>query len=124
MSIQIAKVNCERCYNLAQDEIIISDYQGEDGKIKQEVNIGATSSYRFRNDSLYTARNEAMKALDSIARYCESRYGELGVSLEQTAHQMALSALSVCSDCDYSAPMIVNTIFGEQEKMLNEEKQK
>ena len=84
MSYERAKINCERCYNLA----------------KEEFSNTSTTKRNFqnilKNESLWTARNEALKALE----------GE-SIIWRQTHFEPARKE---CVKCDYSKPSIKNYI--------------
>jgi hypothetical protein len=96
MSIQRAKVNCERCYELAYRYL-------SEPKAKA----------RFKNNSLYSARNEAMRALeDERDRVRGFRKAGLtdGRMNELCGMEVSLDvALDSCMNCDYSSTKIVDS---------------
>lgn len=93
MSFQRAYVNCERCYGLAKYILSDSnDSKGEDSK-----------NNLLNSDPLYTARNEAMKALEQEkALMLERGYVEGSVKPSR--------CLDACVACDFSKPAIKDSI--------------
>jgi len=81
MSLQRAVVNCHRCYNIARDDKNKEGYQ------------------RLRDDQLYTARNEALRALERVVEKGPEAQGKI-----------AEIALTECKICDYKAPRILNAV--------------
>lgn len=101
MTIQRAAINCKRCYNLAY-HVNFGDCMGS------ELKFGLSS------EEIFTARNEAMKALENQVINCKV-YGESSSSHAIEAQKM----LDVCMDCDYSSPKIkelVTKLLKDKEK--------
>ena len=82
MSIQRAKINCQRCYEFAEEE----------GPEHNQYNL----DNRIYNDNLWEARNEALRALESAKRD----------STEKFSIPRVIDALNECVRCDYSKPSI------------------
>lgn len=86
MSLQRAKINCERCYNLAR--IYLNKFE--------KANSGAaeTETYKevfekiVRDENLWVARNETLKSLEDIKE------------------KVIDGALDNCMICDFSKPSI------------------
>ncbi len=83
MSFQRACVNCERCYGLAN---YIIDEPKNKGSEDSKNNL-------LNSDLLYSARNEAMKALENI--------GGNELFADEATH-----GLDACVACDFSKPAI------------------
>ena len=100
MSLQRAAVNCERCYEIAND--IVERYKevkDSAGLIRREL---------FNSDKLYTARNEAMKSLLNLRKptgKIEARESEL---------DKILKALDACESCDFNQPRIKQIIWKKE----------
>lgn len=99
MSLQRAKVNCKRCYNIAS-RIGISNRDKED-----------TEDERCDHDSLYIARNEAMRALEAGKEYA-LKLRE--VNNDENAFNAATNLfdiiLTACKECDYKFPKIADLV--------------
>ncbi len=103
MSFQRAYVNCMRCHTLAENE----------GGVEECIEFN-----RYGNDSLYTARNEAMKALEEMIRNIHDvkenlpKYDSPDDLIHRRSILMrtAFSCLDACVACDYSKPAIANYI--------------
>jgi hypothetical protein len=93
MSIQRAYVNCERCYKIAERK----GYKNFNESIE--------------DDQLFTARNEAMKALEeTIITFHE--YPQVFGKEKFFADMSIVHALITCKSCNYSKPEI-KEIIGE-----------
>jgi len=103
MSLERARVNCERCYVIASKIT----------RTKLDKSDPDEDPY-VASDQLYAARNEAMKALEDSQRDCRALVSELGVKLEQTESGVATAALRACGRCTYHSPKIVNVIDGTE----------
>lgn len=101
MSFQRAYVNCMRCYGLAETFV--------DQRLHQEKgSVNKTLAFnRLHSDTLYSARNEAMKALEKC--------GDSGSFVNE-----ATESLDACVACDFSKPAIKDFI----DKIWKEEKPK
>ncbi len=130
MSLERACVNCERCYHLAnlaiQDDRIV--------KFESAINVGNESTEEkiarinalkldsrvrrvacYEDNTVYTARNEAMGALEEVIGRCESIATALNPNnfsreYASTYAPLAEKALRACRTCDYSSPKIVETV--------------
>jgi len=107
MSLQRAQVNCDRCYTLANS--ILSSTEDK----KQLVH--------FRDDQIYSARNEAMRALEeetnSLLRL-RAFYPDdsQGFADNEIACVFVRECLDACVNCDYSCPKIVRLIEYKKKK--------
>jgi len=95
MSLIRAKINCNRCYALAQTH-------GQDANVTM-----------LGDSDLYAARNEALRALESTCRDALSTVVSVGVDLSMTTSSQAVEALEACAGCDYSKPSIANVVDGK-----------
>ena len=78
MYLQRARINCRRCYELA--------------------NSCESQAERFGNDSLYASRNETLRCVErEFNEYIE------GVSEKN----ILLTLLNECERCDYHEPRII-----------------
>jgi len=87
MSVQRARINCQRCYEM-QSRYNESGYN-------KKVN-------RLQNSQAWVARNEALRALEKVEE--EYIVGFEGIK----------NALTACEQCDYSRPSIVKYIENDQ----------
>ena len=99
MSIQRAKVNCERCYGLAKSVAIFKDG-------------------RLKCDLLYSVRNEAMRALedamDRIDNVDEEKCTPAVLETLPGLRANFSNALDACRDCDYSSSKIIYILEGSK----------
>ncbi|MCX6748228.1 MAG: hypothetical protein NT076_01340 [Candidatus Pacearchaeota archaeon] len=99
MSFERAAVNCRRCYQLAV--IIREDAQKLAATPPARVVIPKEQN---KSDSLYSARNEAMKAIEDL--------------LETGNCTPAEAALAACEGCDYSVAKISEHYIAMRKKEL------
>ena len=124
MSLERACVNCERCYALADADINdCSEVRSESnvrsiGESEQEkesrieavkANPATRRNAVYGNDQVYTARNEAMKALWGIIIHQNYR-GDFMQDGDSTDVAITQKALEACRQCDYSSPKIVELV--------------
>lgn len=99
MSLERAFVNCRRCYTLASQ--IAKDWASSAHPPASET----IPREQARSEPLWTARNEAMRALEQ--------------EITKTSHydyETASAALKACVTCTYKAPMIGNLIAERKRK--------
>lgn len=82
MSLERAAVNCQRCFKIASDR--------KESNSDKDLPLA-----RIYDNDLWTARNEAMRALEHCIEH-------------STASEMSdlNNVLKACADCDYSSPKI------------------
>ena len=99
MSLQRAYVNCQRCYGLVKqhDRVLIKE--------------------RIEDDQFYTARNETMKALETVVQRIDCMLppnSEISdPDLRSNIHHersQASSFLDACKGCDYKSPTIADLL--------------
>ena len=93
MSYQRAIMNCKRCYELANVPYIDS----KDAKLY--------------SDSLWQAKNEAMKSLEScIVPLHMGDSLKLGANQAMQSNALVTKATTVCQNCDYKKARIVEIL--------------
>lgn len=109
MSLERAYINCKRCYGITQ--IIFEDAKTSysDDEIRREE----TKKIILTDGSLYTTRNEALRALEETCNAASVSADRLGISAEGTQMPTAIEALKACTICDYSEPNIANIVEKE-----------
>src|SRR3989338_2937884 len=103
MSFERAYVNCNRCYQSALDHDILENIPtGDKNPLKASFVLSA--GY----DQIYSARNEAMRALEEENR----AYSDKNVKTqeEEEEEEAVLTALGMCMTCHYERPRIANHI--------------
>jgi|TARA_B100001971_G_scaffold144685_1_gene133848 hypothetical protein len=106
MSLERAKINCERCYGLAEQ-------LREENPLSANLKKKAMSNIYLNNDRLYNARNEALKALEHHHKVCLDNVKILNEKLENTNHTICYDASEKCYDCNYENPKIADIINDE-----------
>ena len=108
MSLERAYVNCLRCYQLAKpyiNEIV----GGPDNNISVRADLA-------EDDKIYTARNDAMKALEAVVSGFDMResignISEIKMSDEAMFTRAGASqSLEACKGCIYYSPAIVDLL--------------
>ena len=100
MSLQRAYINCQRCYGLVKqhDRVLIKE--------------------RIEDDQFYTARNETMKALETVVNHVDLRdsiehnvNARRNISDEAMCERLQASqSLDACKGCDYKSPTIADLL--------------
>lgn len=85
MSLERAVVNCKRCHELAKNHV-------------------ANKNLIFKNDQVYQARNEAMKALENAGNVSLQISG---IERSNLSHDVKES-LKACMSCDYKDARIAD----------------
>jgi len=91
MSYQRAVVNCKRCYDLAKDTARI------EGVTERNHSLCCA-----QDDSIFQARNEAMKALEAAMADCLASHPDWS----RTRIPKIEEALNKCMNCQYKKPEI------------------
>lgn len=105
MSLERAAVNCRRCRELAENH-----------KINGKVNDGMA----IKDDQVYGARNDAMKALEEEIRKIDFylvnkvELGEYAKRRQMIDRTKVIEALEDCVGCDYSLPKIAVKYLGKK----------
>ena len=112
MSLERAQANCERCYTLA--DRILRDMQNEisqdtipTGYTSREEKIKTTI---YKSDKITNARNDAMKALESLSAICFDTHLKMSIGLEKTNAALTSKALEACAECNFTEPKISNLV--------------
>ncbi len=93
MTLPRAYVNCRRCYELAS-----------------AIDPGQDKTIRIINDDqVYTARNEAMRALEHVLDITATEQ-DLSPTRSIAQEILANKGLEACMNCDYSQPKIADLV--------------
>jgi hypothetical protein len=109
MSLQRAYINCQRCYGLVKPHANQMHSEADKEAIIREMN---------EDDQLYTARNETMKALETVVSNFDLRDSiEHNVNARRNISDEAMcersqasSLLDACKGCDYKSPTIADLL--------------
>ena len=111
MSLERAYINCQRCYEIAKPHMDQLHQYNDEEEVTREM---------VENDQLYVARNDAMKALETIVNHIDnmplelrnSDFNKYGIGNKRA---LASNSLEACKGCDYKSPAIIDFLNGDTE---------
>ena len=108
MSLQRAYINCQRCYELVKPHANQPHSEADKEAVIREM---------AEDDQLYEARNETMKALETVVQRIDCMLppnSEISdPDLRSNIHHersQASSFLDACKGCDYKSPTIADLL--------------
>lgn len=116
MSLERAKISCERCYDLIKFIRHRSTIEHKSAKSDHPSYSERVSKLCEGSKNIYDLRIDAMKALEEEEQACREAVHYLGVNLEQTNSALATESLRACAECDYKEPLI-SKIVSKGEKV-------